>query len=80
MATKSKRPKCTVKFYTDPRNPIAHLGPVAVLWHRGRALNTIPYPKGAHGSAPGISVKERVRARRMLMRGCTELVQKLRRS
>lgn len=58
-----KKSTCTVEFITGRG------GPAAVLYDRhGHAINAMNYPRGHRFTA-----KERARARRALMKGCTEL-------
>ena len=62
----AKKATCHVEF-RDSR-----LGVSAILFdRRGRSLNVVNFPRG---HAP--STKERTRARRLLMTGCTQLTRR----
>lgn len=55
--------RCTVKFGHS------NIGPFAMLLNsRGQSINVMNYPRDYR-----LTNKERVRARRVLMRGCDEL-------
>jgi len=58
-----KKNTCTVEFTDDKR------GPSAVLYDkRGRSINVMNFPKGHQ-----LTAKERTRARKRLMAGCSQL-------